>query len=108
MRVIHATGASRVIEVVDEHYCMADLKGDTYCPTNSHIRPHILQASEEAFERDVSIKGVFGYHLQTWNPSVGKGWQHVDSCYGFIGRYDAKLNNHYIVDELLASIKEER
>jgi len=51
--------------------------------------------------------GVFMYTLEQWNPAVGIGWEHVDSCGGFIGQYNPNEEyfNHYIIEEMKGQIK---
>ena len=95
----------RILEVADEAYSLEELKGDCY---NPDVNPDIpdLAEQERKFERTVSDEGVFGYILERWNPAPGIGFEHVDSCWGFVGMYDPKIefNNHYIVAEMLESI----
>ena len=47
---------------------------------------------------------MYGYVLERWNPEIGEGWEPVDSCFGFVGRYSLE-NDHYIVEELSAQAK---
>jgi hypothetical protein len=101
MRIIFQIDAFRIVELVDECTTLKDLKGDTY---NHEVNPDIpleqLQIEEKTFERQVETFGVYGYELQRWNSEIDKGWEHVDSCWGFVGQYDSKTEmfNHYIVD----------
>jgi hypothetical protein len=99
----------RVVEHIDTDYDMDDLKGDMFNPKyiadmGFKGTPDDLRADELEFERTVEEQGVYGYELQRWNAEPDHGWEHVDSCWGFIGAYSAS-NDHYIVDELKGSIK---
>lgn len=97
-------GQFRIVEIPDMLYNIEDLKGDSYCPiTNPDIPAEQLKKEERKFELDVDACGVFGYVLEKWNPEVGKGWEHVESCWGFVGTHD--MNNHYIVHEFETMIK---
>lgn len=106
-KIIYSKGSYRIKQVLDIYYSMDDLKGDTYKP---ELHPDILSKKirdeEIEFEALVMNEGVFGYELEKWDPEVGQGWAHVDSCYGFIGDYDPNSNlfNHYIVDEMIGTI----
>lgn len=107
-RIIEQTKNFRIIEVPDDIISLEDLKGDSYKPeVNPDIPPQQLRLEELHFEKLVEVEGVFGFILERWNPEVDKGWEHVDSCWGFIGAYDPKQEkfNHYIVDELKGQIK---
>ena len=111
MRVIKSIGEYRIIEHEDDsdEYMLATLKGDCFDPSvNPEIDPLIMLKEEREFERKVESEGVFGYALERWNPAIGKGWEHVDSCWGFVGAYDSTVPefNHYIVAELESAIKE--
>ena len=103
MRIIFEKDAYRIIEVPDEYADMGDLKGDTYNPSvNDDIPIDELKRQEKDFESLVNNEGVYGYALEKWNPDVGIGWEHVDSCFGFVGQYSESedIFNHYIVGEL--------
>lgn len=107
-RLIHIEGPFRIIEVIDECTLLEDLKGDCYNPeVNPDIDADVLKRDERKFERHVDEFGVFGYVLEQWNPEIDKGWQHVDSCFGFVGQYQdgAEDYDHYIIDELKRQIK---
>lgn len=107
MKTIYQENNYRITEVEDLSCNIEDLKGDCYnAEVNKDICPDILKKEELAFEKKVYDEGVFGYCLEKWNPEVDQGWTHIDSCYGFVGYYDEKENNHYIVDELKGLIKE--
>lgn len=96
---IWQSGLYRITEIVDDHQDMAALKGDMFMPEhNPEITATELRKAELAFEFLVENDGVFGYELARWNDAVGAGWEHVDSCWGFVGRYSAE-NSHDIVDE---------
>jgi len=97
---IWRNGSWRIIQVPDTCYSLKDLKGDTYCPqVNDDIPPEQLAKEERTFEREVEEEGVWGYCLQRWNPEVDRGWEIVDSCFGFVGSFSWGSNNHYIVEE---------
>ena len=96
-------GPFRILQVTDETATLEDLKGDCFNPACvDHISAEDLRKQELEFEALVEREGVFGFVLEKWNPEVGRGFEHVDSCFGFIGAYDeASLDfNHDIVTEL--------
>ena len=98
----------RIMEVVDDCTTLEDLKGDCYCPkTNPDISPEKLREEEGLFEKLVEYSGVFGYVLEKWNPAIDKGWEHLDSCFGFVGQYSKEYNEHYIINELKSLTKGE-
>jgi len=109
MKTLYESNGFRIVEVQDDDYDMCNLKGDCYDPRyNRDINPDKLKLEEEEFEEMVYSEGVFGYVLEQWNPEVGKGYEHVDSCFGFIGRHSID-NEHYIVEEFAKQIpKKER
>lgn len=95
----------RILEYQDLAADMDDLKGDYYNPkVNNDIDPITLKEQGSDFEEEVNREGVFGYVLERWNPETGKGWEHVDCCWGFVGQHNEKSNryNHYIIEELKA------
>lgn len=96
--------AYRVIEVEDADWLYENLAGDAFNPrVNTDISPEELARQEQEFIDLINNEGVYGYVLERWNPSPDKGWEHVDSCWGFVGRYsfsEPKFK-HYIVDELI-------
>jgi len=100
----------RIVEHSDETAQFEDLCGDTFKP---ELHPEIPRAQilrELADFTDlVNSEGVYGYVLERWNPEPGAGYEHVDSCWGFVGPYDPKSKrfNHYIVDELMSQINKE-
>ena len=99
-KILYKTDTYRVIEELDACHDMRELKGDTYTPQyNQHIDISQLLQEEKAFERMVQEEGVYGYKLERWNPEIDCGWEVVDGCYGFIGRYSID-HDHYIVEEL--------
>jgi hypothetical protein len=103
MRTIKQFGVYRILEIEDFDYSLSDLKGDCYNPeVNSDIDPMELKRQEEEFEKRVELEGVFGYALEKWNPEVGRGWDVIDSVWGFVGQYNENSEefNHYIVKEL--------
>lgn len=98
-------GNFRITEHADTDFDLEDLKGDSYNPkVNPDIDADVLKNEETQFEALVEREGVFGYVLERWNPSPGMGWEHLDSCWGFVGQYDESStnSNHYIVDEMKA------
>ena len=89
----------RIIETRDFDYDMINLKGDCFCPAyHPDIDPVALEKQERDFEQRVYDENVYGYTLEKWNPDVCQGWQEVESCWGFVGRY-TENNKHYIVEE---------
>jgi len=100
----------RILEYADECADMENLKGDVFNPkVNTDIDPEQLKREEHAFEELVNREGVYGYVLERWNPEIGAGYEHVDSCWGFVGQYSESdpSFNHYIVDELKSQIPSE-
>lgn len=111
MRIIFETGNQvyRIIEKLDESYSLEDLKGDCFNPdVCKTISVNELRRQELEFEERVRNEGVFGYVLEKWNSQPGHGYEHVDSCWGFVGHYDeASLEtNHYIIEEMKNTIAE--
>lgn len=107
MRVIYEQKEYRIIEEEDESYDYENLAGDCYCPkTNSDIDKAELKRQENEFKRLINNEGVYGYTLQKWNHDINKGWEFVDSCWGFVGQYtpNEEIFNHYIVEELKGKI----
>ncbi len=92
---IYSQGNYRIVAISDLDSTFSDLVGD--CANT----PEEIQM----YERLIEQKGVYGFELQYWNAAVGEGWEHVDSCYGFIGLKDEDGNDHYIVDELKSQIE---
>ena len=107
IRTIFKSKNHRVVEVSDCFYDLDDLKGECFSPqANPDIDATKLAKEEQEFENLVYNYGVYGYKLQVWNPATVIGWTHVNSCYGFVGQYNAKDErfNHYIVEELKLQI----
>ena len=110
IRIIMEKGSYRILEVEDTDYTMDDLKGDMFKPeSNTEIAEEQLRKEESDFEELVDSEGVYGYVLEKWNPDIGKGWTHVDSCWGFFGLYRPNTDefNHYIVEEMKGQIGEQ-
>jgi hypothetical protein len=102
-RIIYQKGNYRIVELEDTVHFVDDLKGDMFnpeCCPDIHIDD--LKKQEKEFEQIVSYHGVYGYSLERWNPKIDKGWEHIDSCWGFVGEYNENDDqfNHYIVEEL--------
>ena len=96
--VVFQLGKYRIIELEYHDYDLEELKGDCYKPEcNPECNPIKLKSDEHRFERDVFKRGVYGYELQEWNPEIDCGWEHLDCCWGFVGKHENE--NHYIVDE---------
>ena len=73
----------RIIEIVDCHFGMDDLKGDCFNPdVNDNINRNRLVREEREFEERVSSEGVWGYRAEYWN---GTEWAETDSIWGFVG-----------------------
>jgi len=109
MSTIYRDGEYRITQRIDECASLKDLKGDCFDPTtNPDIDPDRLADEERKFERAVNEEGVYGYVLERWNLAVDVGWEHIDSCWGFVGQYDptSEAHDHYIVAELKARIVE--
>lgn len=107
MRIVLQRDAYRIVEMYDEHATFDELKGDCYSPSvNKDVNPETLKQQELEFEELVRVEGVYGYELQHWNSEIDGGWEHVDSCWGFVGQYSKQDErfNHYIVEELEAQI----
>lgn len=111
-RIIFSTDDSsyRIIEHADLDASLEDLKGDCFNHEASGYtgtREELAQ-EERDFEDLVNREGVFGYVLERWNPAPGKGYEHVDSCWGFVGQHSpgdrSGLFDHYIVNELKSQI----
>lgn len=99
----------RILEIADGLADMENLKGDTFNPkVNTDMPAEQLLAEEKQFEQLVEREGVFGYALERWNATPGAGYEHVDSCWGFVGSYTPTEDtfNHYIVEELKSTALE--
>lgn len=111
-RIIYTSpcGLYRIRERPDAVADLEDLKGDCFNFEASGYTGTREQLAEEEkqFEDLVLREGVFGYVLERWNPSPGVGWEHVDSCFGFVGQYSpddkSGLFDHYIVEEMKSQI----
>lgn len=112
MRIIFETENKeyRIVEELDEYADMDNLKGDCFDFEKSGYtgtREELAQ-EERDFEDLVNHEGVYGYVLERWNPEPGKGYEHVDSCYGFVGQYSpgdkSGKFDHYIVEEMKSCI----
>lgn len=107
-RIIFENATHRIIEKYDYNFDMDSLKGDLF---NHEVNPEMdaeqLKTDESNFEMLVATEGVYGYVLEKKCLSCGT-WEHVDSCWGFIGEYrkDSPNFEHYIVNEMLDIIKE--
>jgi hypothetical protein len=102
-KIIFQKNGFRIVEVSDTEISFEDLCGDSYChKSNPDIDPEKLKKEKLEFLALVNDVGVFGYMLEKWNPEVGIGWAHVDSCHGFIGAYNPEVDrfDHYIIEEL--------
>lgn len=103
----------RILECVDTCADLEDLKGDVFNPKGilemhgPEMTVETLKEQEREFEDRVQREGVFGYVLERWNPLPDQGWEHVDSCFGFVGSYTPheEVFNHYIVEELKGQAK---
>jgi hypothetical protein len=113
MRTVYETEDSlfRIVEINDTDYDLENLKGDCYSiEANPDVDAEKLKQQEKQFDALVEREGVFGYVLERWNPKPGRGYEHLDSCFGFVGQYsdsDASGTfNHYIVQEMKDQILE--
>jgi len=98
----------RIIEVIDEVSTIEDLVGDCFnLEVNTDIDTKQLEIDFVKFKRSIEDDGVYGYISETWNAAPDCGWEHADSCFGFIGQYEqgAEGYDHYIVDELKRGLK---
>ncbi len=92
-----------LLEVIpDIHFNMDDLKGDTYNHKVNHDIPIAQLLTEERnFELKVERQGVYGLIGKARN-NQGE-WDHVDSCFGFVGT--DYLNSGYDEDIAQSTIK---
>jgi hypothetical protein len=107
-RIIYTSGPYRITEVPDDHTRIDDLLGDYYCPVaNPDLDAKQLEIDKKKMINRINEEGVFGYVLEKWNPDIDMGWEHIDSCWGFVGQYqeNALDYDHYIVNELKSQIK---
>jgi hypothetical protein len=106
-RIILQQNNYRIVEIPDDRCPINDLLGDAYCPkTNPDIDAKQLEIDKKKMIQRINDDGVFGYVLEKWNPEVDIGWEHIDSCWGFVGQYQENALNydHYIVNELKQQI----
>lgn len=102
MEIIFETEKYRIVAFEDHDWSMEELKGDVRYSIDEEFR----------FENRVAMEGVWGFELQkavkyACNEDSTKTlveYEHVDSCWGFVGLKDEQGNNHYIVDEMKQSI----
>jgi len=107
MRIIFEQGNYRIVEHIDTDYSLKDIKGDMFDHSyHPGFDAESLLEEEKHFEDLISREGVYGYELERRNPAVGAGWEHVDSCWGFVGQYSETdpTFRHHIVDELKQQI----
>ena len=98
MRVIYQKDSHRIIEEHDEDSTFEDLAGDSFkSGCNPTVMIELLLDDAKEFRERIETEGVFGYVLEKWNPDIDRGWEHVDSCFGFVGRYDEDKNNHCLI-----------
>ena len=96
------------MELPDYDSTVDDLAGDCYDPkANPDMDPKTLEIEFKRFKQRVEMDGVVGYVLEKWNPIPGCGYQCIDSCFGFIGQYDAGAEDyeHYVVAEMIETAK---
>lgn len=108
MRILYQEKGFRIIEQADTESQFDDLCGDSFNPLfHPNIPAKRLEQERVEFRETAEREGVYGYTLERWNPAVGAGWEHVDSCWGFVGQYDENAKNprltHHIVPELRAT-----
>ena len=104
---IYEKGNYRILEVSDECSTLDDLMGDCFdSSVNPEIPPEDLTKQKKSFIKEVNTAGVYGYVLEKKCEACGN-WEHVDSCYGFVGSYEEghERYGHYIVDEMKGQIK---
>ena len=107
MRVLFSNYNYRIIEEADLDVDYDLLCSDMFKPTaNPSVNVIELHEEERRFIAKVEREGVFGYVLERWNPEINCGWEHVDSVWGFVGKYDPEYEefNHYIVEEMRGKI----
>jgi hypothetical protein len=110
MRIIYEQNNYRIVERADEFADLEDLKGEMFTQKmHPDIDAEKLAEEERDFEELVNREGVYGYALERWNAEVNHGWEHVDSCWGFVGSYNESEERfkHYIVAELKNQIPNE-
>lgn len=86
---LEAEGRVRIRFDVDEYAQYEDLAGDCYnVEINADSVPggeRTILAQEKDFKRQIERDGVWGFIVERKCPCCGN-WEHVDSCWGFVGR----------------------
>lgn len=104
-------GRFRIMQYPDTDFSVDDLKGDVFDFEKSGYTGtrEELAKEEKDFEELAEREGIFGYVLERWNAAPGMGWEHVDSCWGFVGAYTKgdKTFDHYIVQEMIETAEGE-
>lgn len=108
-RVVYETENKvwRIREVLDMVTTFDDLCGDSFKPEcNPDIDADDLARDLAKFKQRWLYEGTFGYILERWNPEPSVGYEHVDSCYGFVGEYSegAESYDHYVINEFKQTI----
>ena len=92
----------RLLACADDHFDMEDLKGDCFNPkVNPEIQANTLAMQEAEFEMRVARMGVYGLVGEV-KADDGQ-WDHVDSCWGFVG--EDYLGSGYDADIARATIE---
>lgn len=89
----------------DSHFMIDNIKGELFDPkVHTDIDPDLLKRHERELEERIENEGVWGIVLEKWDPAVGIGWEHIDSCWGFVGG-DWKDSGHdkEMLDQMEAS-----
>jgi hypothetical protein len=93
-------GSVRLRIVPDECVSFDDLEGDTFNPKVNKDVPHArLEREQKEFREKVNREGVWGVIGEYWD---GEDWQHVDSCFGFVG--DDWKESGYDIDIMRATL----
>lgn len=93
-KVLFSKGSYRLVEVeVDPYLELENLLDGDYSEKEQKI------IKDKAYR-----EGVYVYSIEKWNSDVGVGWEDIDECGGFIGKYDEESNDHYIVKEFIYKI----
>ena len=104
MKVIYTEKNYRVVEDEDYYIDFESIIGDCFCPiAHSNICPKKLEKEKQEFINRIETDGVYGYRLEKWNSKVNHGWEHVDSCWGFVGAHETE--NHCIINEFKETIR---
>lgn len=92
----------RLLAALDTDFQLEDLKGDTY---NRKVNPDVpeerMAREELEFEERVERQGVYGLIGEVRTDETT--WEHVDSCWGFVG--EDYLNSGYDADIAQAVIQ---